>query len=65
MSDKMPDWQSRVLQERNELGKKITALVKFLELRHADQGEPVKLLRYQLSCMQEYYGILSNRIVLF
>jgi len=62
--DKVDDYQSRVVYEKNELQVKIAKLIpfnesaKFRELPPEDQAD----LKEQLSCMVKYVEILSRRI---
>ena len=59
----MEDWQKRVIQERNELGKKVTHLENYL--MYCELGLNIKtigLLDRQLSYMNGYLNILNHRI---
>ena len=59
----MKDWQKRVIQDRNELGKKVTHLEDYL--MYCEPGIDLKMadmLDRQLSYMKGYLSILNHRI---
>lgn len=62
----MEDWQQRVIDERRELGDKITKLASFLS-RGAPEAsnEERALLRQQRNAMLDYADALDERILRF
>lgn len=62
------DWQTRVIQERDDLSVKLVALEKFMT-GSATFGallrEDKNLLREQCSAMMEYRDVLEERIAKF
>ena len=59
----MKDWQKMVIQERNDLDKKVTHLENYL--MYCELGLNIKtigLLDRQLSYMNGYLNILNHRI---
>lgn len=68
MTTKIPEWQKRVIAEKEELSKKVTSLGKFvLESEEFDKltYSEKSILMDQLKVMEEYEDILSRRIVNF
>lgn len=65
MTTKIPEWQIRVIAEKEELSKKVTSLGKFvLESEEFDKltdSEKI-ILMDQLIVMEEYEDILNRRL---
>ena len=62
----MKDWQKMVIQERNDLDKKVTHLENYL--MYCEPGIDLKMaaiLDRQLSYMKGYLNILNHRIKVF
>ena len=59
----MKDWQKMVIQERNDLDKKVTQLEDYLMYCEPDIDlKMVTMLDRQLSYMKGYLSILNHRI---
>ena len=56
----MEDWQSRLVEERRELGEKVERLIKFLN--ENKECEDFGLLAEQLHYMTGYYEVLTKRV---
>lgn len=63
----MQPHQQRVVDEKNELGTKLEALLKFLqtELYKSLSEKEKELLYFQSQVMEDYYEVLEQRIELF
>lgn len=65
MTTKIPEWQKRVIAEKEELSKKVTSLGKFvLESEEFDKltYSEKSILMDQLIVMEEYEDILNRRL---
>jgi hypothetical protein len=63
----MQPHQQRVVDEKNELGVKLEALLKFLQtdLYKSLPEKEKELLYFQSQVMEDYYEVLEQRIELF
>ena len=63
----MEDWQKRVIDEKEDLDKKIFKLNEFLDSDefYEMEGPTVRLLWNQIEIMEKYSDILAARIYYF
>jgi hypothetical protein len=69
LGGEVPDYQRRVIAEKQELDEKLKNLLVFIEYGYAKFGaltnEEQKRLRQQAEVMRQYSSILADRIALF